>query len=71
MPQIPAAPLGPLLFDTLGIDTVQFSRVVSAYTFAAGCAGFAAAAVLDRVGRRSSIFCDTVPGRPSRWNGSP
>jgi MFS family permease len=41
-------PLGPLRFDTLGIDTVQFSWVVSAYTFAAGCAGVAAAAVLDR-----------------------
>lgn len=49
-------PLGPLLFDTLGIDTVQFSWVVSAYTFAAGCAGFAAAAVLDRVGRRSAYI---------------
>ena len=49
-------PLGPLLFDTLGIDTVQFSWVVSAYTFAAGCAGFAAASVLDRVGRRSAYI---------------
>lgn len=49
-------PLGPLLFDTLGIDTVQFSWVVSAYTFAAGCAGVAAAAVLDRVGRRSAYI---------------
>ena len=49
-------PLGPLLFDTLGIDTVQFSWVVSAYTFAAGCAGIAAAAVLDRVGRRSAYM---------------
>jgi predicted MFS family arabinose efflux permease len=29
---------------------------VSAYTFAAGCAGFAAAAVLDRVGRRSAYI---------------
>ena len=49
-------PLGPLLFDTLGFDTVQFSWGVSAYTFAAGCAGFAAAAVLDRVGRRSAYI---------------
>jgi predicted MFS family arabinose efflux permease len=49
-------PLGPLLFNTLGIDTVQFSWVVSAYTFAAGCAGFAAASVLDRVGRRSAYI---------------
>ncbi len=49
-------PLGPLLMDTLGIDTLQFSWVVSAYTFAAGVAGIAAAPLLDRVGRRSAYI---------------
>ncbi|NBW86568.1 MAG: MFS transporter [Planctomycetia bacterium] len=53
-------PLGPLLMDTLGIDTLQFSWVVSGYTLAAGFAGIAAATVLDRVGRRSAYIALSV-----------
>lgn len=45
-------PLGPQLMRTLGIDPRQFGWVVSSYTFAAGLAGLAAAAVLDRFGRK-------------------
>jgi DHA1 family inner membrane transport protein len=53
-------PLGPLLMDTLGIDTLQFSWVVSGYTLAAGVAGIAAATALDRVGRRSAYIVLSV-----------
>lgn len=49
-------PLGPQLLEDLGIDTRQFGWVVSSYTLAAGLAGFLAAPVLDRVGRRSAYL---------------
>jgi len=49
-------PLGPQLLDDLGIDVRQFSTVVASYTLAAGLAGFLAAPVLDRVGRRSAYL---------------
>ena len=45
-------PLGPQLLADLGIDTRKFSWVVSAYTLAAGGAGFLAAPWLDRVPRK-------------------
>ena len=49
-------PLGPQLMADLGIDAGKFSRVVSAYTLAAGVAGFLAAPWLDRVPRRSAYL---------------
>lgn len=49
-------PLGPQLLADLGIDAREFSWVVSAYTLAAGLAGFLAAAWLDRVPRKSAYI---------------
>ena len=49
-------PLGPQLLAALGIDAREFSWVVSAYTLAAGLAGFVAAPVLDRVGRKAAYL---------------
>lgn len=49
-------PLGPQLLDDLGIDVRQFSTLVASYTLTAGLAGFLAAPVLDRVGRRSAYL---------------
>jgi DHA1 family inner membrane transport protein len=49
-------PLGPLLAADLGIDARQFSWIVSAYTLAAGLAGFVAAAWLDRVPRKAAYL---------------
>jgi DHA1 family inner membrane transport protein len=49
-------PLGPQLLADLGIDARQFSWVVSAYTLAAGFAGFLAAPWLDRVPRKSAYL---------------
>lgn len=49
-------PLGPQLLADLGIDAGKFSWVVSAYTLAAGIAGFLAAPWLDRVPRKSSYI---------------
>ena len=53
-------PLGPQLLDDLGIDAARFSWVVSAYTLAAGLAGFLAAPWLDRVPRRPAYLCLTI-----------
>lgn len=47
-------PLGPQLLADLGIDARQFSWAVSAYTLAAGLAGFLAAPWLDRVPRKTA-----------------
>lgn len=47
-------PLGPQFMGDLHIDARQFSRIVSAYTLAAGIAGFMAAPWLDRVPRKSA-----------------
>lgn len=49
-------PLGPQLIRTLDIDAGRFSAIVSSYTFAAGIAGLAAAAFLDRFGRKSAFL---------------
>jgi DHA1 family inner membrane transport protein len=49
-------PLGPQLLDDLGIDARRFSWVVSAYTLAAGLAGFLAAPWLDRVSRKPAYL---------------
>ena len=49
-------PLGPQLLADLGIDAREFSWVVSAYTLAAGVAGFLAAPVLDRVPRKTAYL---------------
>ena len=49
-------PLGPQLLADLGIDARRFSWVVSAYTLAAGFAGFLAAPWLDRVPRKSAYL---------------
>lgn len=49
-------PLGPQLLGDLGIDARMFSWVVSAYTLAAGVAGFLAAPWLDRVPRKTAYL---------------
>lgn len=49
-------PLGPRLIGSLGIDTARFGWIVSSYTFAAGIAGLAGAAILDRVDRRTAFL---------------
>ena len=53
-------PLGPQLLDDLGMDAGRFSWVVSAYTLAAGLAGFLAAPWLDRVPRRPAYLVTTI-----------
>lgn len=53
-------PLGPQLLSDLGIDTKQFSWVVSAYTLAAGLAGFLAAPWLDHVPRKTAYLAASV-----------
>lgn len=49
-------PLGPQLLADLDIDAASFSWVVSAYTLAAGVAGFVAAPGLDRVPRKAAYL---------------
>lgn len=49
-------PLGPQLMRLLGISTAQFGLLVSAYTLAAGLAGFAFAFVIDRFDRRRLLL---------------
>jgi predicted MFS family arabinose efflux permease len=49
-------PLGPQLRRTLEISTNQFGVVVSSYTVAAGLAGLAASALVDRFGRRAAFL---------------
>jgi DHA1 family inner membrane transport protein len=53
-------PLGPQLLDDLGMNAERFSWVVSAYTLAAGLAGFLAAPWLDRVPRRPAYLVATI-----------
>jgi DHA1 family inner membrane transport protein len=53
-------PLGPQLLADLGIDARRFSWVVSAYTLAAGVAGFLAAPWLDRVPRKAAYLVFSV-----------
>jgi len=53
-------PLGPQLLADLGIDTRTFSWVVSAYTLAAGVAGFLAAPWLDRVPRKTAYLATSL-----------
>lgn len=49
-------PLGPQLMRVLGIDTAGFGLLVSAYTLAAGAAGFASAFFIDRYDRRRLLL---------------
>ncbi len=49
-------PLGPQLMQTLKIDTTRFGLIVSAYTIAAGVAGFIAAPIIDRFGRKAAFL---------------
>lgn len=53
-------PLGPQLLADLGIDARRFSWVVSAYTLAAGVAGFLAAPWLDRVPRKTAYLVFSI-----------
>jgi len=53
-------PLGPQLLADLGIDTRPFSWVVSAYTLAAGVAGFLVAPWLDRVPRKTAYIVTSL-----------
>lgn len=49
-------PLGPELTEKLGINAGQFSYVVASYTYAAGVAGIAASAFLDRFDRKATFL---------------
>lgn len=49
-------PLGPLLMRLLQISPAEFGLLVSAYTLAAGIAGFACAFVIDRFDRRRLLL---------------
>ncbi len=53
-------PLGPQLLETLGLDARQFSWTVAGYTLAGGVAGFIAAPLLDRMGRRAGYLILSV-----------
>lgn len=53
-------PLGPQLLEKLGIDARQFSWTVAGYTLAGGVAGFIAAPLLDRIGRRAAYLILSV-----------
>lgn len=53
-------PLGPQLQLAFDIDAMRFNWTVSAYTFSAGIAGFAAAPLLDRFGRRAAYLVLTL-----------
>lgn len=53
-------PLGPQLLAGIGIDARRFSWVVSAYTLAAGLAGFLAAPWLDRMPRKSAYLMFSI-----------
>ncbi len=48
-------PLGPMLMRDLGIGTVEFSWLVSAYTFAAAASGVLAGFIIDRFDRRALL----------------
>lgn len=48
-------PLGPQLERTLNIGSAKFGLIVASYTFAAGAAGFVAAAIVDRFARRTTF----------------
>lgn len=49
-------PLGPILMRDLSIGTVEFSWLVSAYTFAAALSGILAGFILDRFDRRTLLL---------------
>lgn len=49
-------PLGPQLMRVLNMSPAQFGLLVSAYTLAAGVAGFACAFVIDRFDRRRLLL---------------
>ncbi len=49
-------PLGPQLERVLGLTPLQFGRIVSSYTLAAGAAGFVASFLMDRFDRKSAFL---------------
>ncbi|HXY36159.1 MAG TPA: MFS transporter [Planctomycetaceae bacterium] len=49
-------PLGPQLMRKLAIGPQQFGLVVASYTIAAGCAGFIASSLVDRLGRKAAFL---------------
>jgi predicted MFS family arabinose efflux permease len=49
-------PLGPQLERVLGLSPLQFGRIVSSYTIAAGVAGFVASFLMDRFGRKTAFL---------------
>ena len=49
-------PLGPQLIRIMHISPLQFSYLVSAYTFSAGISGFAAAFFVDKYNRKSVLL---------------
>ncbi len=53
-------PLGPQLIRILGISPLQFSYLVSAYTFSAGITGFIAAFFVDKYDRKSLLLLGYV-----------
>lgn len=50
------SPLGAILMPELGISAQQFGKVVSAYAFSAGLAGFLAAGFADRFDRKTLLL---------------
>ena len=58
-------PLGPQLIRILHISPLQFSYLVSAYTFSAGISGFLAAFFVDKYNRKSVLllgYCGFIIG---------
>ena len=49
-------PLGPIMMRKLGLDTRQFSLVVSSYSISAGLAGLLASSIMDRFGRKTAYL---------------
>jgi DHA1 family inner membrane transport protein len=49
-------PLGPLMMRRLGLNTGQFSLIVSSYSISAGLAGLLASSIMDRFGRKTAYL---------------
>ncbi len=49
-------PLGPIMMRKLGLETGQFSMIVSSYSISAGLAGLLASSIMDRFGRKTAYM---------------
>lgn len=50
------SPLGDILMKTMGLSTIQFGKVVSAYAISAGISGFLAAGFADKFDRKKILL---------------